>query len=473
MTGEIPDERFGIRHGERLGVPHPRLPLGHLRQEPGHDRSVVGIARHIHPLVGIVGEVEELAMIHRRIANELPPFIAYGTHESQIRQEDRVADALRLAGPKRAKVRSGQPRRHRSPSEAAERWEQVEEVGESCRGAAGRNARSGDDERASHAMLIHALLAQQPMAAEGEAVIGRVDDDRVGRMGGFREGVQDPANLRIQVLDESVIFSQLIAHLFRRARPRQQVLVAQDQLAVVEGVLRQVIARQGWTLGRISHPPRLGRIAGIMRRGEGHIRQEGLPTGRASEEIDGLVGELLTGELRGRLTAGEFPVRLEVLDGGPGMVIHSAEVNRSPSLEAAQEGRLTIVPLPGGKGFIALPTQVFRKREGTLQRVGQTKPSAPTHEHGPTRNAHRSAVASEAVVAPKTETPRHQTVQMRRADVRIAPGADRVRPLIISEEEHDVGSHRRGRSTPCPSGGNQNEQQRHHHTPPSGEHASH
>ena len=273
------------------------------------------------------------------------------------------------------------------------------------------------------------------------------------------------------MLDESVVFSQLIAHPFRRARPRQQILVAQDQLTVVEGVLRQVIARQRRTLVWISDPPRLRRITGIVRRSEGGIGQEGSIAGRVFEEVDHLVGELLTGELGNRLTASELPVGLEILNGGSGMVIHPAKVDRTPSLEAAQEGRLTIVPLAGGEGFIALTTQVFRKGGHTLQRMGQTKPSSPAHEHRPTGDAHRTAIATEAVVAPKTKTPCRQTVQMRRTDVGVTPSANRVRPLIIGEEEQNIRPHRRGRSTPHPSGGNQDHQQHHQRTPPSGEHA--
>ena len=238
-------------------------------------------------------------------------------------------------------------------------------------------------------------------------------------------------------------------------------------------MLRQVIARQRRTFVWISDPPRLRRIAGIVRRSEGGIGQEGPPTPGTLKKANHFISELLTGELGSRLTTSKFPVCLEILNGGSSMVIHPAEVDRAPSLETAQEGRLTIVPLAGGEGFIALTTQVFRKGGHTLQRVGQTKPSSPTHEHRPTGDAHRTAIATEAVVAPKTETPPHQTVQMRRANVGVAPSTDRVRPLIIGEEEQNIRPHRRGRSTPHPSGGNQDHQQHHQRTPPSGEHARH
>ena len=42
-----------------------------------------------------------------------------------------------------------------------------------------RNAWAGEDERRLHAVFVDALLAEQPMAAHGQTVIGREDDDRI------------------------------------------------------------------------------------------------------------------------------------------------------------------------------------------------------------------------------------------------------------------------------------------------------
>ena len=74
-----------------------------------------------------------------------------------------------------------------------------------------------------------------------------------------------------------------------------------------------------------------------MGRGEGHIGQKRLPTGRTSEEIDGLVGELLAGKLWRRVAGSRFSVGCQILDRRAGMVVHPAEVNGPSALEAAHK----------------------------------------------------------------------------------------------------------------------------------------
>ena len=113
MAGEVAHQRLGIGDGQWLGIPHSLLPLSHLREQLGNHWSVAWIARHIHALVGIMGQVKQLTMIHRRIANELPPFVAHGSHESLIRQEDRVTDLPSLRGPQGPKIETGHSGRNR------------------------------------------------------------------------------------------------------------------------------------------------------------------------------------------------------------------------------------------------------------------------------------------------------------------------------------------------------------------------
>ena len=114
-----------------------------------------------------MGQVKQLTMIHRRIANELPPFVAHGSHESLIRQEDRVTDLPCLRGPQGPKIETGHSGRNRQTRKTTHRREHVKEIGEGCRGAPSRNAGSSDDERAPHAVLVDVLLTQQPMTAQG------------------------------------------------------------------------------------------------------------------------------------------------------------------------------------------------------------------------------------------------------------------------------------------------------------------
>jgi len=74
------------------------------------------------------------------------------------------------------------------------------------------------------------------------------------------------------------------------------------------------------------------------------------------------------------------------------------------------------------------------------------KPRPSAHEHRPARNADRSAVTAETVIVPEAEPLRDQAVEVRRLDVRIAPGADRVGPLVIREEKEKIGARGSGSS---------------------------
>ena len=47
----------------------------------------------------------------------------------------------------------------------------------------------------AHAVLEHALLAQQAVAAQGQSVVGGIDDDRVVRLAGLLQGLENPPDL--------------------------------------------------------------------------------------------------------------------------------------------------------------------------------------------------------------------------------------------------------------------------------------
>ena len=60
-------------------------------------------------------------------------------------------------------------------------------------------------------MLVEALLAQQPVATQRQAVVGRVDDNRVGRVPRLLQRREDMPDLLVQVGDETVVLTELIA----------------------------------------------------------------------------------------------------------------------------------------------------------------------------------------------------------------------------------------------------------------------
>jgi hypothetical protein len=67
------------------------------------------------------------------------------------------------------------------------------------------------------------------------------------------------------------------------------------------------------------------------------------------------------------------------------------------------------------------------------------KPGLAAHQHRPAGHADGAAVAAEDVVAPEAEPARDEAVEVWGADVRIAVGTDGVGPLVVREQEQDVG----------------------------------
>ena len=78
-------------------------------------------------------------------------------------------------------------------------------------------------------MLKDALFAEESVAAEGEAVVGGVDDDGVvGEAAGFERG-EEAADLGVEVLDHRVVFGELVADHRLGAGPGAEVFVAAVQ----------------------------------------------------------------------------------------------------------------------------------------------------------------------------------------------------------------------------------------------------
>ena len=128
----------------------------------------------------------------------------------------------------------------------------------------------GDDQRHAHAVLEHALLAQQAVAAQGQAVVGGEDDQRVVRLAGLLQGRENPPDLLVHVRDQAVVFGQLIADHGLGARPGRQVLVAAAlHHAVVEGQLRQEVRGQR---GQAGDSTARDRLSGGMRGSCGAVK---------------------------------------------------------------------------------------------------------------------------------------------------------------------------------------------------------
>src|SRR5262245_53777860 len=114
-----------------------------------------------------------------------------------IRQKDRITHAALSAFPQRTQALPFQIRWGLNANHVAESWKKIEQVGERPRGLAPWDARANDDERSAHAVLEHALLAQQTVAAQGQSVVGGEDDDRVIRHAGFFERRENSPDLLV------------------------------------------------------------------------------------------------------------------------------------------------------------------------------------------------------------------------------------------------------------------------------------
>ncbi len=80
-------------------------------------------------------------------------------------------------------------------------------------------------------MLEDALLAEQAVTAEGEAVVGREHDDGVACMARRFQCIEDAADLAVEVSHHPVVLGQLVAHHGLGAWPRAEILVAAPRIA--------------------------------------------------------------------------------------------------------------------------------------------------------------------------------------------------------------------------------------------------
>ena len=176
-----------------------------------------------------------------------------------------------------------------------------------------------------------------------------------------------------------------------------------------------------------------------MRSGEGDVRKERTLVAMVAQKVDRRIGEQGTRKADSLPYLGEFAVRAEVDDRNLRVVRHSAEHDVATLLEAPEPRLLPVVPFPGGE----------RRESATAEQLAQSRLAIHVHgnaeealagvEHGATGHANRAALRSETVRAPKTETVSDDAVDVGRADVRVAVGSDRVRTLIVSKQQEDVG----------------------------------
>ncbi len=85
---------------------------------------------------------------------------------------------------------------NRDTGEVADRGEDVEQVGEGVAAAVG-DAGAAEDQWGLHAVFVEALLAEQAVAADRQAVVGGEDDDRVFKLAAIFKGLDDAADVMV------------------------------------------------------------------------------------------------------------------------------------------------------------------------------------------------------------------------------------------------------------------------------------
>src|SRR6266849_1188295 len=115
-------------------------------------------------------------------------------------------------------------------------------------------------------MIVKVLLAQQSVLTDGQALVRSENDDRVGRLAARFERVKNPANLRVEMRDESVVLLEMDADYLRRARIRRENFIATVEVGFdQERMLRQEIRRYLEFLRRIQIQEFSGRLTWVVR----------------------------------------------------------------------------------------------------------------------------------------------------------------------------------------------------------------
>ena len=274
LAGEIDFGRWVAAGVQGEGVADCGLPCLHGGGEAGDVGRAGGVVVDAGGFVGIVLQIEELTVTEFWITDKFPAFVAHGALDLDVGEEDGVAETLFGAGPEGADAFAEDAGGWSDAGEFAEGGENIEEVGEGLDGFAFGNAGAADDEGCAHRVFEYALFAEEAVAAEGEAVVGGVDDDRVvGEAAGFERG-EEAADLGVEVLDHRVVFGELVADHRLGARPGAEVFVAAAAHgAVVEGELREEIFRERRAGGVVGGEAGR-RLARVVRGGEGDVAEK-------------------------------------------------------------------------------------------------------------------------------------------------------------------------------------------------------
>lgn len=184
----------------------------------------------------------------------------------------------------------------------------------------------------------------------------------------------------------------------------------------------------------------LGSDPGIVRRIQRHVGQERLSFLLPLEEVDCRVGEKLdavfaAGSLLGQLSLGPEVLNRE----GIRIVAHAAQEDVPPFLEGAQKRRGLVVPFPGDERGISRLGEGFRPCGLAVKVLFDPEEGAAGQEHRARWDADGPLLSPHAIGAGEGGALGHQPIEIRRLDRRIPECVNRVGPLVVAEDEDNIG----------------------------------
>ncbi len=123
-------------------------------------------------------------------------------------------------------------------------------------------------------MFVKVLLADQAVAAPGDSRIGRKHHDGVARVRRCSQGIEDAANLHVEVRDIAIVFRLHFSNLCRGARPGQELFVAHRHFPIIKRVLSHEVGGERNCARVVSNGKAVWNDMRVMRGVERDIAEE-------------------------------------------------------------------------------------------------------------------------------------------------------------------------------------------------------
>jgi len=117
------------------------------------------------------------------------------------------------------------------------------------------------------------------VTADGQTVVRGEDDDGVLELAEVLERPEQPAEVTVQTGDHAVVLVQVPADRLPGARPRFKAFVPDGELAVVEGMVGQVVLRKRNVLAAVHVQVFLRRDTQVVRLRDAQVHEERLVPG--------------------------------------------------------------------------------------------------------------------------------------------------------------------------------------------------